>query len=79
LHNRRDNLLKVGKVDRGDDLHVHPLAVSRFGVMFFGDPAFGFGNMRTALAAGGAFASPAGVRSTKIRGSRFPCTPFMSM
>jgi len=57
------------------DATVHPfvshsadLLVSRFGVMFFAEPAVSFANMRKALRRRGASPSPAGERRATIRG-----------
>ena len=55
------------------------LIVSRFGVMFFGDPVAAFANLRTGLAAGGRVRFACCARSTKTPGSRFHCTRFTSM
>ena len=44
------------------------LMVSRFGVMFFAEPALSFANMRGALRPSGRLASPAGASRGKIHG-----------
>ena len=51
------------------------LVVSRFGVMFFGDPVAAFANLRQAWPRVDAFVLPAGGRSAKTPGFRFHCTP----